>query len=504
MPNKIDSNTVSTFFAVESSPKVLPGSPVWYELEANSFPQFGGQITNQARKPFNSSRQRLKGSPVTKDASGGVNMDVTASNTTRLMQGFMFANAREHADTAPLNGTAVPITSTTATTYAAASGLTAFKAGDIVFGSGFGVAANNGVKVLSLATGTTLTTTGNAVEASPPATASVEAVGFQFASGDCTLTVASGVLTIGATVKNLTDLGLSVGEWIFIGGDATITKPVTSPVGYARVKSVSATAIVCDKVTAAFVTDTCVGKTIQLFYGKFLRNEAYAQIVQNTYQIERQLGNDGVGIQSEYLLGAVPNDFTLSLPVGDKLACDMSFVALDHEGRSGTLGVKAGTRIAALNESMYNTSSMLYRFKMNIIDEATLQPTALFGYITDGSISIKNGVQIIKAVGAVSGVDFCLSDFEVSGNVKALFTTLAAVDAIKNNSSVTIDAIVAFGNTGIIYDIPLLTLGGGQLDVQMDQPITIPLEINAARGTTGGYTLGVNYFTYLPNAAMPA
>lgn len=504
MPNKIDSNATGLAIAEETigSPKTLPGTPVWYALEPNSYSDFGGEISTVARDPINPSRQRQKGTVTDLDASGGFNHDVTQNNLTRVMQGFLFANYGEKADTAPINGAGITMTATTTTTYTAASGLTIFRANDLVLGQNFTNAANNGLKLLSAAASGSVTTTGNVVE-TPPAAAEIQAVGFQFTSGDAVMTVSGGVATLSTTTKDLTQLALRPGEWVFIGGDGAAEKYATCPVGYARVKTIATNAIVFDKVTAAFVSDTGTGKTIRIFFGQFLRNESNpSNIITRTYNLERQLGNDGSGIQSEYLEGAVANELTLNIPQADKLNADLNFVAMNNLQRTGTQGVKSGTRVAALKEAAYNTSSNVYRLKLNIIDPVTLQPTPLFAYVTEGNITINNNASLAKAVSVLGGFDITVGTFEVGGSLTAYFNNVTAVQAVRNNADVTFDAILAKNNAGLVYDLPLIALGGGRVSIEKDQAVTVPLETLAAEGSLG-FTLGVTVFPYLPTVAMP-
>jgi hypothetical protein len=48
--------------------------------------------------------------------------------------------------------------------------------------------------------------------------------------------------------------------------------------------------------------------------------------------------------------------------------------------------------------------------------------------------------------------------------------------------------------------MPLLSLGDGRLNVEQDQPITLPLDTNAAESKFG-HTLLYQSFPYLPTAA---
>lgn len=506
--NKIDSNLTGLAFAEEECLKQLPTTPVWYGLEPNSYSDFGGELSTVARAPIDPSRQNKKGTITDLDASGGFNIDFTKSNLTRLLQGFFFADARELPATKPLNAAAVELTSVNSgtKTYAAASGLAAFVAGQLVFASGFTNAANNGLKTVASSTAGTVVVAETVVtEASPPAAAKLQTVGFQFASGDINLAVVSGVPSLVATAADFTTLpGLIPGLWVFIGGDDSANR-FANNVGYARIKSIAAKAIAFDDTTFTPVDESGAGKSLRIFVGTAIRNEKTPSLIKRrSYNIERQLGEGPTSTQAEYLEGAVANEFTLNIPQADKLNADLTFIACDNTHRSGESGdeIKAGTRVSALGEDAYNTSSDIYRIKMSVIDPASSNPSALFGYVSEANVSINNNVSPTKAIGTLGAFDTSAGNFEVGGSITAYFTTISAVRAVRQNADVGLSVIGASKNAGFVFDIPLLGLGGGRLNVEKDAPITVPLEPAGAENANG-YTMFYEAFSYLPNLAMP-
>lgn len=518
---KIDSNITGLSFAEEVCLKQLPAvavdgfNPAWFGLEPNSYSNFGGELSMVARTPIDPSRQNKKGTVTDLDASGGFNIDVTKTNLMRLLQGFFFANARRKPSSESFTlGTAdTAVTSVTGSTktYAAAAGLLPFnKAGYMVYASGFSNAANNGLKTVVSATGTTVVVSEVIVdEAAPPVGAKLEVVGFKFPAADLALTVTSGVPKLTSAAITLTSLGLIVGEWVFLGGDVALSAYVNNR-GYARIASISATEITFDDTSWTPVAEAATGLSVRIFFGTVIKNEnVAANIVRRSYNLERTLGpGTEVGqLQAEYLEGAVPNEFTLNIPQADKLNADLSFVASDYNtvegGATSDLQLKAGSRVSALGEDAFNTSSDVYRIKMNILDPATSAPTPLFGYVTEANISINNGVTPNKAVGVLGAFEQSAGNFEVTGSVEAYFATVGAVQAVRNNADVALNVITASQNVGMVFDIPLLGLGGGRVNVEKDSPIKVPLETSGAENANG-YTMMFVSFPYLPSLAMPA
>jgi len=504
MADKIDSNVTGLRYAEEQTLKVLPGSPVWYALEPNSYADFGGQISTVARNPINPSRQRKKGVTTDLDASGGFNQDLTFDNTTRLLQGFFFADIREKFTTAPMNAAATAITGVTAAddTYAAAAGLGGVPSGALVLATGFGVTANNGLKVTtgaSTATGIVVTSA-LTDEPAPPAAAALRVVGHEFGATELSITMNGDLVRLNAATADMTTFNLLPGEWVFVGGDAAGNQ-FDSGYGFARIKTVTADYLEFDKVAWAAVADPGTGKSIRLFFGSVLKNESDpALIKRRTYQVERTLGSDADGTMSEYLVGAVPNELTLNVAQADKVTLDLSFVAVDNEQRTGLQGVKSGTRPALSAGSAFNTSSDFSRIKLALADPEDAAPTPLFAFATEMSVSVNNNVSPNKAIGVLGAFDTSAGTFEVGGNMTAYFANITAVQAVRNNEDVTLDLALVKENKGLLFDMPLIALGDGRLNVEQDQAITLPLETNAAESSFG-HTLLFESFYYLPDVA---
>jgi len=380
-----------------------------------------------------------------------------------------------------------------------------YLASDLIKASGFTEAGNNGLKTVASSTASAVVVTETMVSETAPATAKIQKVGYQFGTGVATIDVSGTYprLVRASGAKDFTTFGLIAGEWVFIGGDATgssFANAVNN--GFARVRAVAATYIEFDQTFSDMIADSGTGKTVQLFYGNVLKNESDpALIVRRSYNLERTIGEDDTGTMSEYLVGAVPNELSVQIKQADKLMINANFMACDHEQRDGATGVKAGSRPTLETTDAFNTSSDFSHIKMFSVVDGETNSTPLFAYLTDMTVSIKNGVNPLKAVGTLGAFEMSSGTFEVSGQLTAYFADVAAVSAVRNNEDIALVMAIAKNNAGFVLDTPLLALGDGRLKVEQDKPITIPLKTDAAE-CAAGYTLLLNEFPYLPSVAQ--
>lgn len=503
---KIDSSVVGLRYAEEVDIMTLPGSPVWNPLEPNSYGDFGVEVTTVARDPISDDRQSKQGMVTDLEASGGFQSDLTQSNIQDIMQGFMFADLRKK----PEFGGASQITGVT-TTYNAASGLGVFLVGRLVFTKNFGVVANNGFRRVTVTSATALTTVpAPATEAAPPATAQIIEVGVQAGAADINVDVTGAFYALTSTTLNFTTLGLNINEWVYVGGDSAPVRFVTAGNnGWKRIRSLTATRMEFDKSITAMVNETGTGLTIQLFYGRVLKNETGNLIKRRTYQLERTLGAPDTAqptqIQSEYLIGAVANKLNLEIGTADKVMCDLEFLACNGETRTGVIGVKTGTRPSLVEQDAFNTSSDFTFLLVSAAPTVATITSALFGFMTEFKFNVNNNAKLNKAIGVLGAMEITVGKFKVEGEMTAYFTEVSAIEAVKANTAHTAAGAMVKKNSGIVFDIPLLTLGNARLGIEQDQEITIPCKFDAASSnqllSTSDHTLLWSFFEYLPSAA---
>lgn len=512
---KIDSNVTGLRYAKESAVLgTLPGSPIWVPMEPNSYSGgFGGNIKTVARNPINPSRQRKKGVTTDLDAAGGLISDITQTNLQELLTGLFFAAFRRKPEYGVDPAQDFSGIATSDDSYNAATGLAAFVPLSLVFASGFTNAANNGLKNVATVAAGKITVTQNLVDETPAAgVGSLVSVGYQFASGTLNVDI-SGTwpkLLRASGAVDFTTLGLTPGEMIYVGGDTVGKKFVNAlNAGFCRVRSVAATYIELDKTAFTMAAETGTGLTVQIFYGRVLKNELGTNIVRSSFQLERTLGaadlDQPTQIQAEYIVGAVPNTAKLQVPTADKVTFDLAFVGIDSQTRDGVTGVKTGSRPALVESDAFNTSSDVSKIKLAPVVSGNANPSPLFSYIQDLNIDFNNNIAPNKAVGVLGAFDLSTGTFAVSGDLKAYFSDVAAIAAVRANTDITFESHFAKANSGFSLDLPLVTLGNGQPEVAQDTAVLIPLNLDAATGAkvdpNKDHTALMVFFDYLPSAA---
>lgn len=510
-----NSNSTESRWSVETSFKVANGAAVWNLVEPNSFSDAAAKFNKTVRAPIKNDRQREKGVLTDLDCSFGFQTDLTQYNSQELLQGLFRANLRRQTE---FGGAGQLLTVNGANGFTAAAGLDAFPIGTLVqLRNGTKVAGNSNrlLRVTASAAGL-LTVAETLVAETLPAGAILVKVGVQTAAGDIDVDASQAFPALTSTTFNfLTGANLTPGMSIWIGGDAALSFFPTNPVNncLARIRSVAANRLVLDKCSkGAMITEAQAGSTIQLFFGRVLKNETQALTVRPTYQLEMSLNAPDSAlptqIQSQYFTGACYSQATVNYNQADKITIDAKFTAADQEVRTGVVGLKAGTRPAIENADAQNTTSDLKRVKLARVINGDEAPVALVAFVKSATVNVDNGDQPLKALTVLGAFEMSSGDFAVSGNLDAYFASIDVLAAVRDNLDCTLDMYEFKQNSGWAFDLPLIALSDASVTPVKDEAIMIPLAFDAASGEAIGtnldYTACYTFFDFLPTLAAIA
>lgn len=496
-------NSAGLAVAREVSLGVLPGGMAeWSPRSPNSYKDFGASYKSKARNPINASRQSNKAVTVDRDAAGGWQEDLTYEGFSYMAEALLCANYHTKGDIFVNNITA-------ADGYKPVAGGAYFHAGDIIVGVNFANAGNNGRKVLAAnGAANAVAAPGTVDEAN--SVGYITKVGHIFAAGDISFAAnGAGLYALESVAGALAALGVIPGETIFIGDDNVGNAFDSGVGGFCRVAQVSADGkqMVLDKVQHVG-TDAGAAKAITIYVGRVLHNESDPNLIRKiSYACERTLGkadDEDAFQQAEYIHGALIDQFDMPLNTADKITTDYTMTGTKYSTVTSEVGPLPGTRLVDEGGEAFTTSNDMVFQSMNIVGD----PNALYAYLTDVSMTIKNNVSPNKALGILGAFDLSLGDFAVSISCNAYFANISAQEAIAQNDNVTFGFGLVRSGKGIVVDLPLVGLGDGKPKVASNNPITVALTMDGARASLlsplTDYTLMIVFFDYLPVAAHGA
>lgn len=509
------SNNFGLIYTTEDSSGVA--DTTWRKLEPNSVGTFGATISTTARNPISPNRQRQKGAITDLDSAVDFEADLTISAFRDFAEGFAFSTA--------VNGIVTDMITTAAGTTTDAytvSALTAaqadkFEIDTLIYVTGFANSSNNGLKVVDadIATSaTSITVAENLTDETAPSAARLSFAGYQISAAgtvtwDWDAVNKKATLTCTGKGTILTALGLTPGQFVHIGSPdssgaiqrAFQNSAVNDMYGYARVVSISANAVVFDKVDAALQFDdmTDPATAVDILFGEFIRNVSAtsAEYLEKRIQFEAEFVGLGAGDTNmySYSKGNLCNTLGFSLPLTDKATMSLAFIGTDTDNpvAAGSRKTGASASLTPTNTSAFNTTSDIARLRITEVDEDGI--TTDFKQIT---LNINNNVGPEKVLGLLGAKYMNTGNFEINIESQLVFTNSEVINKIRANETVTMDFIIKNDNGAIAIDIPSMTLGGGNLEMPVNQSILINTTGEAFRDATLGTSIGISIFPVVP------
>lgn len=492
----VNTNSVSIAFTEETSLGVPVPAAVAEYLEPNDITDYGADITTTARNPISKDRQNKKGTITDFSSTVGLTSDTTASLLLGFLEGAMLSTWSKRP--AWFEGEVAASTADAGFTLTTAMSGTIME-GMLLYCRGFVNGANNGLKVVGAgSTVGIVKVVGGAsmIDEIAPEGASVFVVGYQGAAGSVSVDSTGNLIASGFSWE---DFGLENGSAVYIGGITDSTSfDIKDNSGLARVRDASAATLVIDKREQAFQFDSGAAKTIQIFFGWFLRNVPVDDPRFKERSFAFELSYPGLGDGDvdayEYSLGNIINTFEMSLPLNEKAETTITTFGKDVEPITETR--RGWTFKKPIFSEAYSTPNDFLRLRMQNIDE-----TGLTTYFKDATITINNNAGGENVLGKLGPAFVNIGNFDVSMDTTAVFTNKALTAKIRNNCTVTCDFCLVNNDAGFYFDIPAMTIGDGSRDFAVNEKVKIALSSNAFGDTSLGYTISQTFFPYLATSS---
>lgn len=507
----VKTNNITLQVAIEASLGVLPGSPTWALLEPNTINSFGATINKVSRNPISKLRQRRKGT--TTDVESGVEFeaDLTGEHFITFAEGFVFASfssvteLRAGASFSTLAADNDPPPAGTDAGYTHSALSSALAANTLVYARGFTTSGNNGLKLVLTGSTTTSTLISTALVDETPAqttNARVSVCGRRTAVGDIDITVSGTTGTLTSTTLDFTTLGLTVGQLIHIGGLTSTNRFASGRFGAARVTSIAANALGLDKIrttpsATALTTEANTTIALDILFGRFLRNVDVdnASYLERSYAFEMAYPDlDGIGTDGyEYAMGNYGDTMSIALQGQDKALVTFGFVGMDTDVATTSRASGASTPLNPVQTVAFNTSTDLAR--LGLVNSTGDSLSTCFKSMT---LTLANGVTREMCLGSIGALGLNTGNFLVDLEAQLTFDNTEITAALRNNETVTIDFVLKNGDGAIGFDLPAMTLGGGDKEFPVGETVLINTQGEAFADPTLSTSIGISLFPVYP------
>lgn len=243
-------------------------------------------------------------------------------------------------------------------------------------------------------------------------------------------------------------------------------------------------------VTVAALTLTVSGvavvvegaATITIRAGAFLSNGT----TQDSYTIQK--GFLDVASEFEYNRGCTIGGMSLSVTADAVITG--SFTVMGARQTSGTVDLASANTTVPTNDVFNGVDNVLAVFEGGLT-------TADVVSVTELSFQANNNLRDRKVVGTLGAQSIGSGSFNVTGSLKAYFTSKTLLDKYLNFTKSSLSIIIkSSSNTGYVIDLPAVKYtDGGRVAGGQNDDVMADLSFIAYRDSTLTYTMRVTRFT---------
>jgi len=114
------------------------------------------------------------------------------------------------------------------------------------------------------------------------------------------------------------------------------------------------------------------------------------------------------------------------------------------------------------------------------------------------TITLNNNVSPEKVIGTLGAAYMNFGNINVDVEAELLVTDSDVVAAIRDNTTVTFDAILQNADGAIAIDLPSVVLGGGDMGFPVNESVTISTTVQSFQDATLSTSLGFSLFPHIP------
>jgi hypothetical protein len=504
---EVNAETVNIAATEETSQgAATPPTTGWLNLEADAIGDPGPSYKSQARMPFTITRQLRRPFLAGMDCVLTLDVDVIKDHLDFFGPAIFKSDWKHSGGT----GQSKFLIAAVVDGGVGADSFTveddgALPEGTLIVTRGLADEENNGLfRVAAGSTDTSVKVPTDTLvpDASPNANATLDVAGFQFAESDAELDADGNLIT---TTKDLRTLGLQEHQIVYFASSEEVDPPYcfdnAEYYGFTEILTIEQHKITFRRrqwtVGAA---DDGDGKTIRLFFTKWVRNvarrHADENLVSHAFEVTYPGLAAGPADAYEKLLGYMLDQATFNFPTEGKVSLQLTFVgktATPPEtdrwtGPSAALNVVTGLAVS--------TSADIKRVHIDNVDESGLMTD-----FQDLKITLRNNIQAEKAVGHLGNRFTPLGAFEAQIEAEAYFTDPDVVTAVRDKRIIRAFAGGRNDDFGFMLDVPSTGAMESPKKIEHNRTVTVSSKISGFMDSDSQFTAGLSMFAYLPTRA---
>jgi hypothetical protein len=473
------------------------GAKDWLNLEADTIGNPGAEYKKMGRSPFSRKRQLRRPIVVGADAKLTLDVDVIKDHVDFFGEGIFMSDFKHSGGNDQSKFRPTDVTATGYTVDANGD----FPNGSLVKAQGFENDENNGLKVLAGgSTGIEIRTTGLVIEDPAPDNAIVEFAGIQGIAGDLRLDGDGNLTSQGQW--DFTTLGLYENQFIYLPHQDEVLDEFAFAnaeyFGFAQIQEIAAGKLTLKRrdweVGAA---DAGAGKTIQVFFTKWVRNVPRKDDDEalKSYQFELAYPDLAAGPADAYmyLRGYMCNMWTWTFSPENKATAQVEFIGMTASDPKTARLSGPETALDPVSGLALGTSTDFTRLSVQNADESGLMTD-----FVDLKIALKNNITPEKALATLGNRFTPLGTFEAEVTAEVFFTTPDLITAVRDNRKVSLATAMRNDDFGVLLDIPSMGVMETPQKIEHNRLVKITSKCSGYEDAFGGYTCGMSVFAHLP------